>query len=502
MGKYVGAIDQGTTSTRFIIFNQQTKAVAKHQIEHRQIFPQPGWVEHDAVEIWQHTQEVIKATLQKSGIDASDIAGIGITNQRETTVVWDRNTGIPFGNAIVWQCLRTQGICETLEADGGLDRFRDKVGLPLSPYFSGPKIKWVLDNIPGARQAAEKGDALFGNMDSWLIWWLTGGPGRGVHTTDVTNASRTMLMDLKTLDWDQEILNTLDIPRQVLPEIRPSSDTQTYGYTDKNGAFGAAIPVCGDLGDQQAALFGQACFEPGEAKNTYGTGCFLLLNTGIKPVPSTSGLLTTVGYKLAGESPIYCLEAPIAVAGSLVQWLRDNLRLFDKSGDIEALALTVPDNGGVYLVPAFSGWLAPYWDASARGLIIGLTGYSNRGHLARAALESTAYQTNDLLRVMEKDSGVKLTQLRVDGGMVVNDFLMQFQADVLGIPVVRPSFIETTSLGAAYAAGLAVGFWESLEEVREKTAIDKIWQPVMDFTTRNNLCAGWNKAVARSLKWV
>jgi glycerol kinase len=500
-GQYIGAIDQGTTSTRFIIFDKQANVVAKHQIEHRQIFPQPGWVEHDALEIWQRTQEVIKDTLQKSGIDAADIAGIGITNQRETTVVWDRHTGQPFGNAIVWQCLRTQGICESLETDGGLDRFRDKVGLPLSPYFSGPKIKWVLDNMPGARKAAEKGDALFGNMDSWLIWWLTGGPGKGVHTTDVTNASRTMLMNIKTLAWDREILDTLGIPEQVLPEIRPSSDTRAYGYTTNDGPFGTAIPVCGDLGDQQAALFGQACFEPGEAKNTYGTGCFLLLNTGTTPVPSTSGLLTTVGYRLAGKPPVYCLEAPIAVAGSLVQWLRDNLRLFDKSSEVEALARTVSDNGGVYLVPAFSGWLAPYWDADARGLLIGLTGYSNRGHLARAALESTAYQTNDLLRVMEKDSGVKLTQLRVDGGMVVNDLLMQFQADILDIPVVRPRFIETTSLGAAYAAGLAVGVWHGLEQVREMTSLDKVWQPVMDPETRHKLCTGWDKAVARSLKW-
>lgn len=501
-GKYIGAIDQGTTSTRFIIFDKQANAVAKHQLEHHQIFPQPGWVEHDALEIWQRTQEVIKTTLQKSGIDTADIASIGITNQRETTVVWDRCTGQPFGNAIVWQCLRTQGICEILEADGGLDRFRDKVGLPLSPYFSGPKIKWVLDNVPGARQAAEKGDALFGNMDSWLIWWLTGGPEKGIHVTDVTNASRTMLMDIKTLKWDREILDTLGIPEQVLPEIRPSSDTRAYGYTTKDGPFGAAIPICGDLGDQQAALFGQACFEPGEAKNTYGTGCFLLLNTGTIPVPSTSGLLTTVGYRLTGKPPVYCLEAPIAVAGALVQWLRDNLRLFAKSSEVEALARTVPDNGGVYLVPAFSGWLAPYWDASARGLIIGLTGHSNHGHLARAALESTAYQTNDLLRVMEKDSGVKLTQLRVDGGMVVNELLMQFQADILGIPVTRPRFIETTSLGAAYAAGLAVGIWDNLEQVRKTTALDKIWQPAMDPVTRQNLCAGWDKAVTRSLKWI
>jgi glycerol kinase len=355
--------------------------------------------------------------------------------------------------------------------------------------------------MPGARKAAEKGIALFGNMDSWLIWWLTGGPGKGVHTTDVTNASRTMLMNIKTLAWDCEILDTLGIPEQVLPEIRPSSDTRAYGYTTNDGPFGTAIPVCGDLGDQQAALFGQACFEPGEAKNTYGTGCFLLLNTGTTPVPSTSGLLTTVGYRLAGKPPVYCLEAPIAVAGSLVQWLRDNLRLFDKSSEVEALARTVSDNGGVYLVPAFSGWLAPYWDADARGLLIGLTGYSNRGHLARAALESTAYQTNDLLRVMEKDSGVKLTQLRVDGGMVVNDLLMQFQADILDIPVVRPCFIETTSLGAAYAAGLAVGVWHSLEQVREMTSLDKVWQPVMDPETRHKLCTGWDKAVARSLKW-
>jgi glycerol kinase len=501
-GQYIGAIDQGTTSTRFTLFDKQANAVTKHQLEHLQIYPQPGWVEHDPLEIWQRTQEVIDATLHKSGVNPTDIAGIGITNQRETTVVWDRNTGRPYGNAIVWQCLRTQGICEMLEVDGGRDRFREKVGLPLSPYFSGPKIKWVLDNVPGARKAAEKGDTLFGNIDTWLIWWLTGGPGKGVHITDVTNASRTMLMDLKTLDWDNEILDILGIPRQVLPEIRPSSDTRAYGYTSKVGPFHAAIPVCGDLGDQQAALFGQACFNPGEAKNTYGTGCFLLLNTGTTPVPSTRGLLTTVGYMLAGTPPVYCLEAPVAVAGSLVQWLRDNLHLFDRSNEVETLAGTVTDNGGVYLVPAFSGWLAPYWDAGARGLLIGLTGHSNRGHIARAALESTAYQTNDLLQVIEKDSGIELTQLRVDGGMVVNNLLMQFQADILGIPVVRPLFIETTSLGAAYAAGLAVGIWNSLDQVKEKTVLDRVWQPAMNQATRRALCAGWDKAVERSLRWV
>ena len=498
--RYIGAVDQGTTSTRFSLFDDDGNIVARHQIEHRQIYPRPGWVEHDALEIWHNTEEAIRATLQKSSVGTESIAGIGITNQRETTVVWDRKTGQPYGNAIVWQCLRTQDICDQLEAEGGRDRFREAVGLPISPYFSGPKIKWVLDNVDGARAAAENGDALFGNVDSWLIWWLTGGPGKGKHFTDVTNASRTMLMGLGTLQWDEDIVRALGIPPQMLPEIRASSDPG-YGLTVKEGPLDAAIPICGDLGDQQAALFGQTCFDPGEAKNTYGTGCFLLLNTGEHPKRSSHGLLTTLGYKI-GESPaVYCLEAPIAMAGSVVQWLRDNLNFFGRSGEIEALADSVADNGGVYLVPAFSGLLAPYWDSRARGLIVGLTGHSNRGHIARAALEATAFQTRDLLEVMREDSGVELSRLKVDGGMVVNSLLMQFQSDILGIPVIRPRIIETTSLGAAYAAGLAAGVWPDTTALRNKWVAEKVWRPEMDPSTRESLYAGWRKALGRSYDW-
>ncbi len=498
--KYVGAIDQGTTSTRFSLFDDDGNIVAAHQIEHRQIYPMPGWVEHDPLEIWHNTDEAIRATVRKSRVGVESIAGIGITNQRETTVVWDRKTGQPFGNAIVWQCLRTQDICDRLGVDGGSDRFRETVGLPISPYFSGPKIKWVLDNVSGARAAANRGDALFGNIDSWLIWWLTGGPGKGSHYTDVTNASRTMLMGLETLQWDEEIVRVLGIPRQMLPEIRASSDPG-YGHTMMEGPFGALIPICGDLGDQQAALFGQACFDPGEAKNTYGTGCFLLLNTGENPRPSSHGLLTTLGYKIGNSPAVYCLEAPIAMAGSVVQWLRDNLNFFSKSGQIEALAASVPDNGGVYLVPAFSGLLAPYWDSRARGLIVGLTGHSNRGHIARAALEATAFQTRDLLDVMREDSGVELSHLKVDGGMVVNDLLMQFQSDIIGIPVIRPRVIETTSLGAAYAAGLAAGVWADTATLRNKWVAEKVWRPEMEAATRESLYAGWRKALGRSYDW-
>lgn len=500
--RYIGSIDQGTTSTRFSLFDENGNTIGKHQLEHRQIFPRPGWVEHDPLEIWQRTREVIAAVIGNKGIRVENIAALGITNQRETTVVWDRNTGMPFGKAIVWQSLHTAEICDTLARDGGTDRFRSKVGLPLSPYFSGPKIKWLLDNIPGVRKAAEKGDALFGNIDTWLIWWLTGGPGKGIHTTDVTNASRTMLMDLEKLDWDTEILHILGIPRQMMPEIKPSSEPKAYGYTEKEGPFGGSIPVCGDLGDQQAALFGQTCFNPGDAKNTYGTGCFLLLNTGTRPISSTHGLLTTLGYQISGSPAVYALEAPIAMAGSVVQWLRDNLKLINKSSEIETLANEVADNGGVYLVPAFSGLLAPYWDSRARGTLIGLTGYSTRGHIARAVLEATAFQTRDIFEVMEEDSNVKLNQLKVDGGMVVNNLLMQFQADILGIPVIRPSITETTSLGAAYAAGLAVGVWQDTEELASKWHADQVWQPKMDRDNKEMLCAGWRKAVQRSCGWI
>jgi glycerol kinase len=501
MAKYAAAVDQGTTSTRFMIFNREGQVVGVDQKEHEQIYPQPGWVEHNPMEIWERTQDVIKGGLKKAKVDAKDIAAIGVTNQRETTIVWDKTTGKPFYNAIVWQCTRTAGICDQLAKDGGEDRFRAKVGLPLATYFSGPKIKWVLDNVDGARAAAEKGNALFGNIDTWEIWWLTGGPKGGAHVTDVSNASRTMLMDLKTLDWDPEILKVLGIPRQMLPKVVPSSDSNVWGYTPKDGPFGTEIPVCGDLGDQQAALVGQTCYSPGEAKNTYGTGCFMLLNTGTKPVPSTSGLLTTLAYQVSGQPAIYALEGSIAITGALVQWLRDNLGLIKKSADIEDLAKTVDDNGGIYFVPAFSGLFAPYWRRDARGVIAGLTRYVNKGHFARAALEATAYQTREVLDAMEKDSGVKLTALKVDGGMVYNELLMQFQSDILNVPVVRPTVAETTSLGATYAAGLAVGFWDNLEDTRKNWGVDKRWEPKMDAATRDRLLKGWLKAIDRSFGW-
>ncbi len=500
-GRYVAAIDQGTTSTRFTLYDKDGNVAAKSQSEHRQIFPRPGWVEHDPLEIWQRTREVITNTLSQCNIPVNLIAGLGITNQRETTVVWDKVTGQPFSNAVVWQCLRTAEICDRLAADGGADRFRQRVGLRISPYFAGPKIKWILDNIPEARKAADRSEALFGNIDTWLIWWLTGGPGRGIHVTDVTNASRTMLMDLKTLDWCDEILDILKIPRSMLPSIRPSVEFNAYGYTVKDGPFGISLPICSDLGDQQAALFGQTCFQPGDAKNTYGTGCFLLMNTGNNPVPSNHGLLTTIAYQIAGTPPVYCLEAPIAMTGSVVQWLRDNLKLINKSSEIEMLARTVEDNGGVYFVPAFSGLFAPYWDSRARGILIGLTSFSNRGHIARAVLEATAYQTRDLFEAMEQDSGVKLNQLKVDGGMVVNDLLMQFQADILDRPVIRASVTEITSLGVAYAAGLATGMWHDTEELRIKWKADRTWTASMDRRTRDNLIAGWQRAVERSIGW-
>jgi len=502
MAKYVAAVDQGTTSTRFMVFDHAGLVVSVHQLEHEQIYPQPGWVEHNPMEIWERTQQVIKAALQKNGIDPKEIAAIGVTNQRETTIVWDKKTGKPYYNAIVWQCTRTKDICEDLAKDGGQDRFRPKTGLPLATYFSGPKIKWILDNVPGVRAAAEKGEALFGNIDTWEIWWLTGGPKGGAHVTDVSNASRTMLMNLETLDWDQEILDILGIPRQMLPEIRPSSDPKIYGYTPKDGPLGASIPVCGDLGDQQAALVGQTSFNPGEAKNTYGTGCFMLLNTGTTPVPSKSGLLTTLGYKFGDQPAVYCLEGSIAITGALVQWLRDNLKFFDFSKHIEDYARSVPDSGGIYFVPAFSGLFAPYWRLDARGVIVGLTRYITKAHICRAALEATAYQTREVLDAMEKDSGVRLTALKVDGGMVFNELLMQFQADILGVPVIRPVVAETTSLGTAYAAGLAVGFWDNLDDLRKNWAVDKVWEPKMDPETRERLDRGWLKAVERTFGWV
>ncbi|TEU11333.1 MAG: glycerol kinase GlpK [Anaerolineales bacterium] len=500
--KYAAAVDQGTTSTRFMIFDHAGQVAGVDQMEHEQIYPQAGWVEHDPMEIWARTQDVVKGGLEKSGVKAEEIASVGVTNQRETTVVWDKNTGKPYYNAIVWQCTRTKDICDALAADGGQDRFRAKVGLPLATYFSGPKIKWILDNVDGVRAAAEKGDAIFGNIDTWEIWWLTGGPKGGAHVTDVTNASRTMLMNLETLDWDQEILDIMGIPRQMLPEVRPSSDPKVWGYTPKDGPFGVSIPVCGDLGDQQAALVGQTCYSPGEAKNTYGTGCFMLLNTGTKPVPSKSGLLTTLGYKFGDAPAVYALEGSIAITGALVQWLRDNLNFFEKSSQVEALANTVEDNGGIYFVPAFSGLFAPYWKSDARGVVVGLTRFVNKGHFARAALEATAYQTREVLDAMNKDSGVKLAALKVDGGMVFNETLMQFQADILGVPVVRPTVAETTALGAAYASGLAVGFWANTDEMRENWGIDKTWEPKMDAEIREKLHKGWLKAVTRTFDWV
>ena len=501
MKKYIAAIDQGTTSTRFILFDKKGQICAVAQKEHTQFYPKAGWVEHDPKEIWSKTKEVIKEGMQSSGIISEEIAAIGITNQRETTIVWNKFTGEPYHNAVVWQDTRTDDICTILAQNGGQDRFREKVGLPLSIYFSGPKIKWLLENVPGLREEAEKGNAIFGTVDSWLIWNLTGGIDGGVHVTDVTNAGRTMLMNLRTLDWDDEILGIMDIPKQMLPEIRPSSDSKFYGMTSAKCVFGIEIPVSGDLGDQHAALVGQTCFSPGEAKNTYGTGCFMLMNTGEKPVPSTRGMLTTMAYKFDDQPAVYALEGSIAIAGALVQWLRDNLGIIEKSEDIEPLAKSVQDSGGIYFVPAFSGLFAPYWRADARGVIVGMTRYINKGHIARAALDATAYQTREVIEAMKKDSGVNLSTLKVDGGMVRNDLLMQFQSDILGTAVVRPKISETTALGAAYAAGLAVGFWSGLDELRENWGVEKDWVPTMDNDERDRLYQGWLKAVTRTFDW-
>ncbi|WP_462326827.1 glycerol kinase GlpK [Desulfobaculum sp.] len=502
MAQYIGAVDQGTTSTRFIIFDKSGRIVGMDQKEHTQIYPQPGWVEHNPMEIWQNTQEVIRGALVKSGIKGSELAAIGITNQRETTVVWDRNTGQPYYNAIVWQCTRTHSICKDLMADGGQDRFREVTGLPIATYFSGPKIKWILDEVPEARAAAERGDACFGTMETWVIWWLTGGPQGGAHVTDVTNASRTMMMDLRTLTWDDDILKVLGVPRQALPRIVPSSDEGTWGTTDEHGPLSARVPVCGALGDQQAALVGQACFEPGQAKNTYGTGCFLLLHTGHEPVVSRHGLITTLAYQFSGREPSYCLEGSIAIAGALVQWLRDNLEMFKDAAEVEELAAKVEDTGGVYVVPAFSGLFAPYWRPDARGVIAGLTRYANKHHIARAVLEATAYQTRDIVEAMNKDSGVPLTALKVDGGMVRNNLLMQFQSDILSVPVIRPRVTETTCLGAAYAAGIASGFWVDRSELIANWEEDYKWTPKMDDDRRKEGYAGWKKAVERTYNWV
>ncbi len=497
MTKYIAALDQGTTSTRCIIFNPSGEIIASSQKEHRQIYPQPGWVEHDPKEIWRNSQEVISSAIKKADLPLEALAGLGITNQRETSVVWSKSSGKPVSNAIVWQDTRTDEICRKLAKDGGQDRFRSQVGLPLSTYFSGPKIAWILENVPEAKSLARSGELLFGTIDSWLIWNLTGGAERGIHLTDVTNASRTMLMDLETLEWSEEILEIMGIPLEMLPKITSSSEI----YGQAVGQF-EGLKIAGILGDQQAALFGQTCFQPGDAKNTYGTGCFLLLNTGQTPTISDQGLLTTLGYQLGKQPPVYALEGSIAIAGALVQWLRDNLEMISRSPEIEALAAEVEDSGGIYFVPAFSGLFAPYWRSDARGVIVGLTRYVNKSHIARAALEATAFQTKDILEAMEKDAGVRLNHLKVDGGMVKNDLLMQFQADMLGVPVIRPTVTETTALGAAYAAGLAVGFWKDQEILKENWQEDHTWTPSMDPTLRDEKYRQWKKAVNRSFDWI
>ncbi|MGC2743476.1 MAG: glycerol kinase GlpK [Candidatus Angelobacter sp.] len=502
MSHYIGAIDQGTTSTRFIVFDAAGKVVSCAQKEHRQIYPQPGWVEHDAEEIWQRTQQVMAQAMAEAQLKAGDLAAVGITNQRETTVLWNKKTGKPLHNAIVWQDTRVAEEVSRFAREIGDGFFRSRTGLPLSTYFSGLKLRWLLENISGARRQADAGELLFGNIDSFLLWKLTGGPNAGakssLHVTDVTNASRTQLMNLKTLDWDDELLQAFAIPRQVLPQIGSSSEV--YGRIAEGPLKGVAI--AGILGDQQAALVGQTCFRTGEAKNTYGTGCFLLMNTGAKPTESKHGLLTTVAYKLGEQPARYALEGSVAIAGALVQWLRDNLGLIKTSAEVEELALTVEDNGGVYMVPAFSGLYAPYWKANARGAIVGLTRYANKGHLARAVLEAVAFQTREVVEAMEKDSGIRMAELRVDGGMVSNNVLMQFQADILDRAVVLPTIKETTSLGAAYAAGLAVGFFSSVDALRGQWSVEKRWNPAMEQTRREQMCKQWKKAVTKTFDWV
>jgi glycerol kinase len=499
MAQYVIAIDQGTTSSRAIVFDKSGSIISTGQLEHEQIFPKAGWVEHDPKEIWNNTREVIGQALSKANITRHDIAAIGITNQRETAVVWDKNTGEPVYNAIVWQDTRTQSIVDRLAKDGGVERFKKTVGLPLATYFSGTKIVWILENVEGAREKAEAGDLIFGTTDTWVLWNLTGGTEGGVHVTDVTNASRTLFMDLETLAWDDEILAAFDVPKSMLPEIKSSSEV--YGTASTHSLL-REVPIAGILGDQQAATFGQAAFQTGEAKNTYGTGNFLIFNTGEEIVRSENGLLTTLGYKLGDAKPHYALEGSIAVTGSLVQWLRDNLGLFSNAPEIETLAKQVEDNGGAYFVPAFSGLFAPYWRPDARGALVGLTRYVNKGHIARAALESTAYQTAEVIDAVNADSGVPLTELKVDGGMTANDTLMQFQADILGVPVVRPVVAETTALGAAYAAGLAVGFWADLDDLAKNWQEDKRWEPQMPSEQRDKLYRNWKKAVTKTFDWV
>jgi glycerol kinase len=495
---YVGAIDQGTTSTRFMIFDHGGKVVSIAQKEHQQIYPKPGWVEHDPAEVWSRTEEVIGESLASAGLTKADLAAIGITNQRETSVVWDRNTGKAVHNAIVWQDTRTDTLCDRLMADGGQDRFRAKTGLPIATYFSGPKVRWILDNVEGALAAADAGDLIFGNMDTWVIWNLTGGTDGGLHITDVSNASRTMLMNLATQDWDDELLAVIGVPRSMLPQIKGSSEV----YGEARTAAVAGVPVAGDLGDQQAALFGQTCFAVGEAKNTYGTGNFLLLNTGTEAVQSKNGLITTAAYRIGDNPTVFALEGSIAITGALVQWLRDNLKMIKAAPEVEELAMSVENNGGVYFVPAFSGLFAPYWRSDARGVIAGLTRFVNEGHIARAVLEATAYQSREVVEAMNADSGVALESLKVDGGMVQNDLLMQFQADLLDVDVIRPAVAETTALGAAYAAGLAVGFWAEQEDLRENWVEDKRWSPKMDPVQRETEYRHWKKAVTKSFDWV
>jgi glycerol kinase len=495
---YIGAIDQGTTSTRFMVFDKSARVVAVAQKEHEQIFPRPGWVEHDALEILRRTEEVIGEALDQRGLRASDLAAIGITNQRETTLVWERSTGEPIAHAIVWQDTRVAEEVARFAGNGGQDRFRLQTGLPLSTYFSSLKLRWLLENVPGAREKAAAGELLFGNIDTFLLWNLTGGAQGGAHITDVSNASRTQLLNLKTLDWDEKLLAAFEIPRAVLPQVRSSSEI--YGEASL-GAI-AGVPISGILGDQQAALVGQACFRPGEVKNTYGTGCFLLMNTGERMVPSNFGLLTTVAYKFGTANAHYALEGGVAISGALVQWLRDNLGLIQSSADVEVLARTVSDNGGVYFVPAFSGLYAPYWKENARGVIAGLTRYANKGHIARAVLEATAFQTREVVEAMEKDAQIALENVRVDGGMVGNELLMQFQADILNREVIRPVIQETTALGAAYAAGLAVKFFSGLDELRANWAVDRTWKPQLAEAKREQFYKQWKKAVTRSFDWI
>jgi glycerol kinase len=500
MADYILAIDQGTTSSRAIVFDHAGSIVSSGQLEHEQIFPKPGWVEHDPVEIWNNIREVVGLALTRANLTFHDMASVGITNQRETAVVWDRTTGEPVYNAIVWQDTRTQKICDELAAlGGGAERYKAKVGLPLATYFSGPKVRWILDNVEGARAKAEAGQLAFGNTDAWLLWNMTGGVDGGVHVTDVTNASRTMLMDLSTLSWDSEIAAEMGIPMSMLPAIKSSSEV--YG-TGREGGLLPGVPIAGILGDQQAATFGQACFDVGDAKNTYGTGNFMLLNTGTEQVPSKHGLLTTVCYKIGDKPAVYALEGSIAVTGSLVQWLRDNLGIISSAPEVEELAKTVEDNGGAYFVPAFSGLFAPYWRGDARGVVAGLTRYVNKGHIARAALEAAAFQTREVLDAMNADSGVDLKELKVDGGMIANDLLMQFQADILGVDVVRPKVAETTALGAAYAAGIAVGYWSGEQDVIDNWAEDSRWSPNMAEADREKTYRNWKKAVTKSLNWV